>query len=310
MYNLGPSYSVKFSSDAKYLSVVAKMVSVFDTNTFKICLTVKNLKDPSYAVLSADGSLLLIKNTSGKELLLKTKDGDVLHTIGYKSEGCAPFFSDCGSYIIDGFWNGDVLVRNISSGKVDWSLSFPGEMIEGVFLLKKKSKLLIIHTLCAAEESGDIPSTGLTFCNYPPVKKHLIRKMKLNLSLPSSFCPNPAEDLLAVVYGASQGRLAIVNLEDGSVLRDVSITIGGCGAALAWSKKGMIASVQKDRVVIYDADSLKEISGIELPYASDVSWAPEGDSIALGSWKNGQLLHIHEITGLKNTRSKSSHSNS
>ncbi|MCD4781808.1 MAG: WD40 repeat domain-containing protein [Candidatus Omnitrophica bacterium] len=294
--NIGPSYSLKFAPDGNRLAVIAKAILLIDIKENKSIFSVKSLKDPSSAVFSPNGEMLLVKNTKGSIVFLSSRDGSSIHKSEKGiSEGSVPLFSKCGNYVIDGSWNGDLRVRNVTSGDCEWCHKFSEEMIEGVHNLEKDLKWLVIHGMHAPTDNDSPPPPYLSIWDYPIPKEEPIRVVRPALPFISASTPSPDGQLLVVVYGAPPSKLAIIDLKNGSVLCDVNIKSGGCGSAVSWSMSGLIASVQQERIEIYKADSLNHIGGIDVPDASDVDWSPQGDLLAIGSWKNGRIIKAEDI---------------
>ena len=77
---------------------------------------------PSHADFSPAGDLLAVKDTSGEIVVLAADSLEVLaqHDGRPWGEGAEVIFSPCGAYLVDGSWNGDLVVREAISGHVVW----------------------------------------------------------------------------------------------------------------------------------------------------------------------------------------------
>lgn len=293
---IGSSYSLKFSSDGNLLACIAQSVSLFDIRIRKRNFAIRPVSDPSHVIFSPDSRTLIVKNTSGCLVSLKVEGGSFIRTLDEGScEGCSPQFSTCGRYIMDGSWNGNLIVRDATSGNVVWSRTFPGEMINAIHCLNKASKWVVWHGIKATTDNEPPPSEYISIWNHPLPQGNPVRIVRSGLSFISASVPSPDERTLAVIYGAPSETLAVIDLQKGETLRNVRRKSGGCGPALSWSSDGVIASVDEDCVNLYQANSFEHLGNINLPYASDVDWSPDGQYLAVGSWKEGRIYRGTDI---------------
>lgn len=97
--------------------------------------------------------------------------------------------------------------------------------------------------------------------------------------------------------------IAVLRLADKQLIASAAYRYGGTQFVATWSPDGEeIATVQKDSFVFYVADTMETRRTIEMQYASDVSYAPDGTMMALGSWNSGVL--IERSPTIRSTRSR------
>ena len=60
-------------------------------------------------------------------------------------EGCNLLFSPCGKFIIDGTWEGRLLVRAAATGKIEFEREFPNEMIHDIYAVDGGSSFVVMH---------------------------------------------------------------------------------------------------------------------------------------------------------------------
>lgn len=295
---LGSSYAVSFSRDSSRLAVLASDVTVLDTIGKGRVFRSRPCKHPSHVLFSQDGRELFVKSTSGCLMVLDAWDGAVLRTLDAGGvEGCSPTLSASGQYLLDGSWDGRITLWDVTTGVAEWQREFAGEMIHGLCCLASRGMWLSVHSPKATTE--DRPPLPDYFClwSHPIPGMQPIRVVRPKLPFVRAVAASPTDDALAIVHGAPPRTLSVVETENWAVTATVAAEYGGCGSALAWSVRGLLASVQNARVELYRASSLRHLGGISLPYASDVAWSADGGRLALGSWKKGRLVRPAEMMG-------------
>lgn len=293
---LGKSYCVKFSPDGMQLAIISGCISLWNTSTAQCVFTIKSMKDPSDVVFSPDGCLLVIKNTRGRMIVVNTKDGSVINILEKGGhEGCVPCFSTCGRFLVDGSWDGHLKVRDVSSGDLLWSKCFKGEMISSICHLADSSQWIMLHTKIATTDNESPLPGYLSFWKNTLPQLELIRTVNHNIAFIQEFNISPDNKNIAVTYGAPPDTLAVLDLDDGRILRQASTNPGGSGGGLVCSVQGIIALVEQDSVGLYKADTLERIKNLNIPYASSVDWSSDGQFLAVGSWENGFVYETKKL---------------
>jgi WD40 repeat protein len=73
--------------------------------------------------------------------------------------------------------------------------------------------------------------------------------------------------------------------------------IAGTLTLMDWSPDSQeFATIRKNSVVFYDAATLLARRSIDLQFASDIAYSPDGSLVALGSWEAGVLFERENAT--------------
>jgi WD40 repeat protein len=221
---IGASYAVAFSSDGRRLAVVSKAVSVFDLDRRKRLFQARPVPQLSDVQFSPDGRTLLVKNTRGRVVLLSAENGTVIRTLDEGGrEGCAPRFSSCGGYVLDGSWDGDLRLREVSSGTVLWGRQFPGEMVEAIHPLARRRLWAVLHAPKAATDDAPPAPPFLTLWKHPVRGRKPVAVIRPRRPFICDSVPSPDGRYLLIVYDAPPDKLTIVDLKTGRARRAIRV---------------------------------------------------------------------------------------
>lgn len=291
---LGPSFFVEYSPCGKWLaSCGERSVGVRSARVSKPRITSK-LSYGSGGAFSPDSSALLIKTTSGELFSIHLKDENpafrkLRETAG---EGATPLFSDCGSYVVDGSWDGNLTVINAKSGELLFQRQFP-EMIAAV-LCDASRKHWFVHHSPKAESDECMPEPDFFTAWSFPETTDFSRVITPGHRFVSSAAISPSGKLLALVHGAPPNVLSVIETDTGETIASTTIDAGGTGSNLAWSVVGKLGVVEENFVRFY-SDSLKFLGEHSTPYACDLSFSPDGETVAIGSWEVGETALLRDV---------------
>ncbi len=287
--NLGAADSVLYSSNGERLAVRSAQLSVWDLKKQARLWRANPVPYLNYAAFSPDGARLAVKSTTGQIAVVNATNGKAICDFRNKKdgEGCNLVFSPCGDYVVDGTWEGRLLVRASATGKVELELEFPNEMIHDLYAVDNGSKWIVMHNPTPAGDDDEPPPPYFSVWKWPFGKKSS-DKIQLReqgyfttalspdgkyFAFDSSFVPKkPSIDILALGNGKTVASIARA--------RDDRIE------KLSWSADGKLLGVVKENsVVVYSAETWQPIAEQEVADATDIAFSPSGDTIAIGARK-------------------------
>lgn len=290
---LPQSYALEFSPPGNFIVALGTRVARWDSENRKVRYRCHPLKHPSSCAVHPDETCIAIKNTSGRIVVIAADDGRVLRELcgTERGEGSDIAFSSCGNFLVDGSWNGDLLVRSVATGRVEFERKFAGDLISQILHQPSTDQWLTLHVPRATRP--DAPGEPNYFCRWTwPFSEPT---GVLRLQEPDIQCAALSQDgsLICVV---NTKAVAVFRLADGVLLGTAPHTYGGTSFSVAWSPEGLeVGVVGKHVVTLYSAPDLSELNTIPLQYASDIRYSPDGLSIALGSWGSGLLIPRSEL---------------
>jgi hypothetical protein len=295
-WKIKASYAVAFSCDGRLLATLARDVAIWDLALRSKVTRAHPFSHPSDAAFSPDQRHLAVKSTSGRIVVIDAQSGRTVVDFNNAAdgEGSNILYSSCGSYIVDGAWNGRLSVRRASSGALEFVREFPDEMIRSVHCAEDGKLWVIAHGSKATSRDGPPPPDYFSVWGWPfGSGGYRVLPERIAFSHSSALSPDGA--LLAVVHGVPP-TLSVFRINDGACVGVVPIQIGGTGHALGWSTDGrLIGSVQDQNVVFYAWPGLRKMHELALAYASDVAFSPRGDVFVVGSWEVGWVLSAEMI---------------
>jgi WD40 repeat protein len=292
---LGPSYFVRFSPDGAWLaSCGTRSVHIRRPTVSKPTLSAKLLHS-SDGDFSPDSHSLLLKTTSGALHVLGPLDArpELRCIDAGRGEGAPPRYSACGRYIVDGSWDGHLVVLDSTTGAYVARCDFPSDMIVQIEYTVTGDRWFVRHSPRATTHTEPPDPNYFTVWSLP-LPSHPHRVIRPNLRFVRDSALSPAGEMLALVHGAPPVNLSIVDADSGETLRETQIEIGGTGGRIAWAPRGVLAVVEQDRLRFYSAE-LGVVGVFELAYACDVAFSPRDDLIAIGSWESGRVLSVSEV---------------
>ena len=110
---LAVGYDLATTDDGNTVACVGRRLNLFEVSSGNKVSTSHPFSHPSSAAFSPAGSLLAVKNTSGRIAVLYSATGEVVfdHKNQAEGEGSEVLFSPDGTELIDGSWKGVVTIR-------------------------------------------------------------------------------------------------------------------------------------------------------------------------------------------------------
>jgi hypothetical protein len=290
---LSTSYSVAFSADSRLLATLGRDVLVWNLESRKKAVRAHPFPHPSSACFSPCGDQLAVKNTSGEIAIISTRDGILVRNFRNSAdgEGSNIQYSACGEFIVDGSWAGQLFVRRASSGQIEFSADFPGEMITRVHRDASGQTWVLAHSPISPSETARY----FSIWRWPFGRQDFTcLAARLPFARGSALAPDATR--LAVVHGTSrQTELAVFDMADCSCSASCTFECGGTGSALAWSPSAeFLGSIRNGNATICHAKTLEPWQSVALPYPSDIAFSPDGRCVAIGSWKAGVVLPMDD----------------
>lgn len=284
---LRPCIKVRFSSSGALLLRLSRDVEAWNLSTRSQRFRVRPLRQLLHCAIDPKEDQIAVKNTAGEIALLDATDGKLVRKLARATNEAGSNIAFCptGEYVIDGSWNGELTVRSVLTGQVAFQSVSADEAIMCVASTRDGRDWFVVHQRRSTSEDQPPPPPYISIWKWP-----------LSSPVDYLFC---TELIGALAVSGDGVRLCIVGYESITVIRtnDKEVlaasphSVGGTGFAAAWSPDGKeIATVQRDRFVFYDADTLEERDAVAMTLAADVDYSPTGDLVALGTWKSGMLF--------------------
>lgn len=279
-FHIGSSFRVAWSPDSTRLVTLGRRVAVWDVQARKKIGDVKPFSYESSVAVSPRGDRFAVKNTQGTVAVVDLASVLVRLVLPGDAygEGAGVRFSGDGEALVDGSWNGDLLVRDATTGAILHHERGPGiGAIESV-------------------DGGDtwVYDTGgaLHVRRWPfernDAEIHAYAGHKL-----WDLAPYDSERVAVGTTGSVElwqlaGRRP-------KVLARWPTAISGTGEHVAWSPDGrFLAHAGAHYATVLD-DQLRVVWHAPFDYASDVAFSPDGRLLAVGDWSKGVVVPLHEI---------------
>lgn len=289
--NLGEAFRVRYSPCGEWLvSTGTRSVKIWRVDREELACEFP-LAHPSHIAFSRDSARLAVKTTSGAIWLVDRSDsGWEKHGVRCLSEGgCegpAPQFVRDGLGLMDGSWDGDLTLRNVSGG-VAWSQEFGGQGIRSV-MPGCDGTVLVCQS--AKQGGGDPLPAYLTEWSIGDDVR-LIRRVCTGICHAREVCRSPDGEVVAMAISVGRPRVVTLDVASGRVIAD-SVVSRQHGAALnlRWSADGQLAAVFKDAVVGFDRQ-LRQLWQAAWVGAWDVDFSPDGKWMAVASSSGCTVAH-------------------
>lgn len=266
---------------------LSREVEAWDVSTRTQRFRVRPLRQLLHCAIDPEERQIAIKNTTGEIALLDATDGRLVRKLARATSNAGSNIAFCptGEYVVDGSWTGELTVRSVLTGQVAFQRVFADEAITCVTRTRDGRNWFVAHQRMSASEDQPPPPPYISAWKWPlssPVD-HFVSGEPIGTLAVSG----DGAKLCLVGYES----IRVIRIEDKAVLAAAPHSVGGTGFAAAWSPEGReIATVQRDRFVFHDADTLEQQDEVAMKFAADVDYSPAGDFLALGSWKSGMLL--------------------
>jgi WD40 repeat protein len=286
---LGKSLSVSFSGDGRWLAVTTETkVRVLSSDDSSTRWELKS-QDPSDVRFSPDGSTLLVKTTSGALSLHVVGRSSRGRSLGRSDgEGPAPEFAG-PDRVVNASWRGLLEVLDARGGASVTQQRFPHEMINAVHRSVATSGWVILHAPKTAADA-QFPEPGYLSVWQGAVPTGTPVLVRTGLRFVRESALHPSGGIMAVVHGGSPASLALVDIATGVVSATRQVEYGGTTNELAWCPDGQeLAVIERDAARIYNR-SLELVGEMPLVYPCSVAYSPDGQRLAIGSWKDGAVF--------------------
>ena len=276
---------------------------MFDVGSGEKVSTSHPFSHPSSAAFSPAGSLLAVKNTSGRIAVLYSATGEVVfdHKNQAEGEGSEVLFSPDGTELIDGSWKGVVTIRKTLGNTILTREEFPGEMIHRISHDSNRQFWLIEHSPRVRPGENWADYGYLTFREWP-FGKRKSWNFTFDFDIRSATLAPDGKHFCVQCIRRRAGRwIEIIRISDGgTVASSEPIEIGGTGDELTWSADGKyVGSVQKRSFVFYRATDLKLLIEVPCRYPSAICFPPNSNRVVLGSWNTSVLADFDDVLACK-----------
>jgi WD40 repeat protein len=278
-FRIGASFRAAFSGDGARLATVGKRVTVWDVAARTRVGSVHPFPHEASIDVSPNGERLVVKNTLGDVVVLDVESlSEELRLSGVAyGEGSPVRFSPCGEFVIDGSWNGDLLVRDAASGEV--VLHESGGSITSIACSADRS-----HWLYTRAGAGCV-TRRWPFMEFEPMVyangDFLLGPHALAISGDGQRIVTARWQLIEA-WQIDGNRLEL--------LGEHSVATSGTGDAVAWSPAGTSIAYAGAGQALVLTPELHVVWRADFRYPSDVAYSPDGDLLAIGDWSSGAVI--------------------
>jgi WD40 repeat protein len=281
-------YELAFSKSGNLLLTLARDVVGWNVLERSKRFRSHLLSHPASCAVHPDESKFVVKNTSGKIVVLDAQDGGLLQILddAKDNEGSNIVYSACGDFVVDGSWNGTLTVRSSTTGKACFQQAFPNEMITRIARVDTTNEWFVVHKPKIGK--GDKPAAPayVSIWNWPLTEPKALIQVADDEINGITISPD-ASRICLICYGS----IITVDTESKKTIAVAPCVYGGTQFAAAWSPDSQeIATVQRHSFVFYSSKTLERRRTVDMQYASDVAYTPDGRHMALGSWECGLLV--------------------
>lgn len=246
---IGVAYYAQFSADESRLVTIGRSVSLWNLDERRRLFRTHPVANPMHACFSPSGEFVAVKSTSGRIAVVDSNFGEVIHDYrnAREGEGANVCVSPCEKFLIDGSWSGQLTVRAIDTGKVEFRRDAPGTMIISVTAISG-TKLWAVHR-ARVSPHADGPPDYFEFWKWP-FKTGPESNWEADTRRVYGSCVSPSGMSIAIIDGVPPARLRLLSRKSGKVKSRIQGAFGsGVGAGLAWAGDGKtIYATEKDKV--------------------------------------------------------------
>jgi WD40 repeat protein len=295
-FRLRSVYDVAFSPDGQWLVTVGKksVVTLWDVREGRAVAKRELLKHPNYLDFCPDGASVVVKNTGGTIAVCPVPlDGGFGRICGAPlSEGCRACFSADGQFVIDGSWAGRLVMRRVADCEEVQTEQFADAMVVDASNSADRDlwafTIRVKHGHPAFGGAGDF----VTVRRWPPVgQPSLVQLGPWKRVELAQLNPKGTRVTAVVDWG-----LVVIDLDAPGRMTTVPVQCPVANRTLAWSPDERLLVTSQDwGYTIRRADDWTVIATIEEKYPAGAAFSPDGQWLALGSWKEGAVMPIAQL---------------
>ncbi|HMF41221.1 MAG TPA: hypothetical protein VKQ32_11015 [Polyangia bacterium] len=291
-FRIRSSLEVAFSADGERLATITRnAVALWDVRARARLWASPILDYPSELAFLSDG-VFILKNTAGQFASCRTASAEPIATFtpDSPSEGSNVVVLD-GDRIVDGSWQGQISVRGTDlQPRVVWEeqRTMVTQVTRGeagtAFVIHAK------HDHPDFERGADrlLFAAGDDLARLAPLAARWRALGAASLSASGAI----------VALRVRGSELQTLEVPSGQIVAVGQTSVGGTGEALAWSPdERHVVLVEKGGFSFREAASLREIGWLASPYPAAISFALQGNLIALGDWQAGLVLAWPDMLG-------------
>ena len=276
----GACYGAAFAPDGASVVCIGRNVVLWDATRRRRLASAHPLSHPSDVAFSPSGHELVVKNTSGECVVLDGTDLGILLRLGGTQFGeGSPLAFAYDSAMIDGSWNGDLLARDITSGRT---------------LLHERERRMV-SLVAASPDRRLFAYSELSRGTDSLAAVIRIRRWPFSDHEPVTLCETTGlvvdalalnGDLLASVI---DHQLQIRSSATGKVAASCEVPISGTGWGVAWWPDTDRLVVAGGRRFVMFNSALDELWALDAQYPCDVAISRDGSRALLAAW-DGALM--------------------
>ncbi len=287
---IGKSYSVAFTPDGERLIAVGPRVAIWSLATRERLGAYRPFAHPHGLDVTRDGTRGIVKNSLGQLCLMALDvDPPTMSPLGVArgQAGCAPRFSACGRYVVDGSWEGHLTVLAADTGAPVVEDLYPGCMLRSITSDAAGQVFAYVRQHKARDRESGVPGSELVVRRWP-FEEHPETVVPGPWSFVNWLCVSPDGRRLAV---AQPDDLSVVDLQEpGNIVRRAApLVIRG----LAWSPDGArVVMAAENQASFHDPATLERRERLVVPHACDIAFSPDGRWVAVGSHEQGFVMAL------------------
>ena len=257
---------------------VGNTLTAMKLATREVLFAVKPATNVTHMDLSPDGSRLVVKNTSGRTLIVDAYSGATLADFKNQreGEGDGVLFSPCGKFVVTVTWSGLLNVRDAQTGKVVFEDFQEGCMLGNLSTPEHRRFVIYSQAGTIDESAGRRTCHKLLKRNWPLSDGNIVEvSCAYQPTRPSAVSPS------GNFFAAAQYKeFTVVELKTGKLIK--RLPIGTYTKGVAWSSdERLVGLVVGDNLSIMDMPSLHEKHAFSIQYGRSITFSPSGKYIAV-----------------------------
>jgi WD40 repeat protein len=285
-FRIGASARLALSRDGAALATLGKRATLWDVRARQRIGSVHPFPHESAIDVSQDGERVAVKNTHGDVVILEAATlKETLRLAGRPyGEGSDVRFAPSGDLIVDGSWDGDLLVRDAASG---------------VIVLHERDGRIGILTTTRDRETWlySRNGSGIVIRRWPFTKHEAVPCTTSGDLLFGGSSTAAISDDGRFVATTGWERIDIWERADDRLeaLAACAVPGSGTGTGLSWHPTGRTLAYAGGGQALLLTRELRVIWSAPFRYASDVAFSPNGDLLAIGDWSRGAVLAVDHL---------------